>query len=153
MKKHAEMLRSTSLAILAMAALLSLGASPVLAQKEESKKNKADYAALSKVPGKVQAKRNPFEIDPDAIAAGSKLFGQHCMECHGKKAEGTPRGADLRTEEVQQATPGALFWILTNGVVRRGMPVWSKLPEAQRWQIVTFLTSFSRAGTQPSHRN
>jgi hypothetical protein len=45
-------------------------------------------------------------------------------------------------EEVQQATPGALFWILTNGVVRHGMPVWSKLPEAQRWQIVTFLMSF-----------
>ena len=38
----------------------------------------------------------------------------------------------------QQATPGTLFWILTNGVVRRGMPVWSKLPEPQRWQIVTY---------------
>jgi len=26
-------------------------------------------------------------------------------------------------------------------VVRRGMPVWSKLPEQQRWQIVAFLHS------------
>jgi hypothetical protein len=40
-----------------------------------------------------------------------------------------------------QSTPGTLFWILTNGVVRRGTPVWSKLPEAQRWQIVSYLKS------------
>ncbi len=43
---------------------------------------------------------------------------------------------------MQQAMPGALFWILTNGGVQRGMPDWSKLPEPQRWQIVAFLKSF-----------
>jgi len=43
-------------------------------------------------------------------------------------AEGGRKAPNLRAEEVQQATPGTLFWILTNGVVRRGMPVWSKLP-------------------------
>jgi hypothetical protein len=57
------------------------------------------------------------------------------------KAGGTRKGPNLLREEVQQATPGTLFWILSNGVVRRGMPVWSKLPEQQRWQIVTFLQS------------
>jgi hypothetical protein len=57
------------------------------------------------------------------------------------KAGGTRKGPTLLGEEVQQATPGTLFWILSNGVVRRGMPVWSKLPEQQRWQIVTFLQS------------
>ena len=44
-------------------------------------------------------------------------------------AEGARKGPSLRADPVQQATPGTLFWILTNGVVRRGMPVWSKLPE------------------------
>jgi len=34
-----------------------------------------------------------------------------------------------------------LFWLLTNGVVRRGMPVWSKLPEPQRWQLVSYIKS------------
>jgi hypothetical protein len=32
---------------------------------------------------------------------------------------------------------------LTNGVVRRGMPVWSKLPEPQRWQLVSFIKSLT----------
>jgi len=34
-----------------------------------------------------------------------------------------------------------LFWLLSSGVTRKGMPVWSKLPEAQRWQIVRYLKS------------
>jgi hypothetical protein len=44
---------------------------------------------------------------------------------------------------VRIATPGTIFWILTNGVVRRGMPVWSRLPEQQRWQIVSYLKSLN----------
>jgi hypothetical protein len=48
-----------------------------------------------------------------------------------------------------------LFWVLTNGVVMRGMPVWSKLPEPERWQIVTFLKSLGMSlqnseGPKPS---
>jgi hypothetical protein len=31
--------------------------------------------------------------------------------------------------------------LLTNGGVRRGVPVWSKLFEAQRWQLVAYLKS------------
>ena len=40
---------------------------------------------------------------------------------------------------VQNAPAGVLFWYLTNGDLRAGMPSWSRLPEAQRWQIATFL--------------
>lgn len=100
-----------------------------------------DYAELAKAPEKARSRRNPLETDTDAVAAGRKLFEGHCAECHGDAAEGTKKAPSLRADQVQQATPGALFWILTNGVVRRGMPVWSKLPEPQRWQIVSYLKS------------
>jgi len=99
------------------------------------------YAELAHVPERAKAERNPLMQDPNAVAAGGKLFGQRCAECHGERAEGTHRGPSLVDEQVRQATPGALFWILTNGVVRHGMPDWSKLPERERWQIVTFLKS------------
>ena len=101
------------------------------------------YAALAKAPDKARAKRNPLENDPDAIAAGQNLFGRHCSECHGKTGDGSKRAPSLRAEEVQNAPPGAIFWVLTNGVVRRGMPVWSRLPEPQRWQLVSFIKSLS----------
>jgi len=107
------------------------------------KKENSIYAELAKAPAKAAARRNPLESDPDAVAAGSKLFQQHCAECHGEAANGGRKGPSLRADEVQQATPGTLFWLLTNGVVRRGMPVWSKLPEPQRWQLVSFIKSLS----------
>jgi len=103
------------------------------------------YDALENVPLKARSRPNPLADDPDAPVAGKKLFEDHCAECHGDEAVGGRKGPSLRAEEVQQSTPGALFWILTNGVVRHGMPVWSKLPEPQRWQIVTFLKTLSYA--------
>ncbi len=103
------------------------------------------YDELQKVPQKARLRPNPLENDPDAPAAGKKLFQNHCAECHGDEAIGGKKGPSLRAEEVQQSSPGALFWILSNGVVRRGMPVWSKLPEPQRWQIVTYLKSLGTA--------
>ena len=121
-----------------------LGIPRAEAQKQDSdtaKGNKSVYAELAKAPEKARAKRNPLEKDPDAVAAGRNLFEQHCAECHGDTAEGGRKGPSLRAPEVQNAESGAVFWILTNGVVRRGMPVWSKLPEPQRWQLVSFIKS------------
>jgi mono/diheme cytochrome c family protein len=125
--------------------LLSAGlviASPVREKNLGSyKADTSVYAELAKAPEKAKAKRNPMENVHDAAAAGENLFEQHCSECHGDSGDGTRKAPSLRAAEVQNAAPGAIFWVLTNGVVRRGMPVWSKLPEPQRWQLVTFIKS------------
>jgi len=130
---------------------LALNIPLIFAQKEivPAQKDDSVYAELGKVPKKAAAQRNPLERDADAVAAGTKLFEQHCAECHGFEGEGARKGPSLRAHQVQQATPGTLFWILTNGVVRRGMPVWSKLPEPQRWQIVTYIKSLGTAEKTP----
>jgi mono/diheme cytochrome c family protein len=131
-----------------------LAASVVLAQSRKSDKppagaapqyDPAIYAELQKVPEKARNRRNPLENDPDAVAAGAILFEEHCAECHGEAGQGGKKGPSLRAPEVQGATPGAIFWILTNGVVRKGMPVWSKLPEPQRWQLVRYIKSLGEA--------
>jgi len=132
--------------------IVGFAISLALAQKDDIaqiRQGPSVYAALEKAPQSARAKENPFEGNPREATAGGKLFEQHCAECHGPKAGGTRRGPSLLRGEVQQATPGALFWILTNGVVRRGMPVWSKLPEQQRWQIVTYLRSINWRRTAP----
>jgi mono/diheme cytochrome c family protein len=118
----------------------------------QSSKEESVYSEISKAPEKARAKRNPLENDPEAVAAGRILFEQRCAECHGDNAEGGKKGPSLRAPEVQSAAPGAIFWILTNGVVRKGMPVWSKLPEPQRWQLVTFIKSLgpNLAGAETS---
>ena len=99
------------------------------------------YAELRKAPEKAASRANPLQNDPDALAAGRILFEDHCAECHGDDAKGGRKAPSLRVPDVQDATPGTLFWLLTNGVVRKKMPAWSKLPEPQRWQLVRFLKS------------
>jgi len=104
-----------------------------------------DGAWLRKVPEKDRARSNPFAADPEAPAAGANIFTEHCAQCHGEEAEGKQDGKhfrpNLHSDRVQQATPGELFWLLTNGSQKNGMPSWSRLPEAQRWQVITFLKS------------
>ncbi len=147
-KAAKSMIPGTLVVALALGLVISL-ANAQKGNAASPKKDTSVYAELTKAPKKAVARRNPLESDPDAVAAGANLFDQHCAECHGEMAEGGRKGPSLRAEPVQQATPGTLFWILTNGVVRRGMPVWSKLPEPQRWQIVTYLKSLAPAEKPP----
>jgi mono/diheme cytochrome c family protein len=102
---------------------------------------------LHKVPAKDRARPNPFASDSDAPAAGAKIFAEHCAACHGEDAEGKTQGKhsrpNLHADRIKQATPGELFWILTNGSKSNGMPSWSRLPDAQRWQLITYLKSLS----------
>lgn len=111
------------------------------------------YAELGRVPEKEQQKSNPLAKDPEAVAAGEVLFEEHCEECHGNRGMGGKKAPSLRAPEVQNATPGAIFWILTNGVVRKKMPVWSKLPEPQRWQLVSYIKSLGIAEAASDDRS
>jgi mono/diheme cytochrome c family protein len=92
-------------------------------------------------PASALALRNPYDADPEAIGAGRKLYAMQCAKCHGERGEGAGNAPSLLSDEVARASPGALFWFLTNGDLRRGMPAWSRLTEERRWQIVTFLRS------------
>jgi mono/diheme cytochrome c family protein len=129
----------------ALGVSVSLAAWSVVASQDLGKPaqsvNASVYSEIAKAPEKARMKHNPFEHNADAVAAGKNLFEQHCAECHGASAVGSKKAPSLRAVEIQSASPGAVFWILTNGVVRKGMPVWSKLPEPQRWQLVSFIQS------------
>ena len=92
-------------------------------------------------PASASRLRNPYEGRPNAVLAGRKLFLRHCAQCHGEKAEGGRNAPPLRSGRVREAPDGVLFWFLKNGNLRAGMPSWSGLPPAQRWQIVSFLKS------------
>ncbi len=95
----------------------------------------------AKVPQSAKLRQNPMEGDPDALAAGTKLFQQNCATCHGKQADGRGKRPNLHSDRIREATPGELEWLLKNGSLKNGMPSWSRLPEQQRWQLVSFLKS------------
>jgi|SRR5450432_567490 len=89
---------------------------------------------------------NPYEEQAAQAAAekaGAKLFEYNCSACHGRHAEGIGKAPPLVSPRVKTAQPGALKWVLRNGSLTTGMPSFSKLPEAQRWQIITFVKSLN----------
>jgi len=98
------------------------------------------------VPEKAIQRTNPLAGRPDAAVGGGKLFARMCASCHGDATHGQKNNApDLRAEFVQQETDGALFWRISNGNSRKGMPSFSSLPEAQRWQLVLYLRTLGSA--------
>ncbi len=82
---------------------------------------------------------NPFGGDQRVWCAGAKLYARECASCHGPNREGRSKVPPLDQPEIYSAPPGVLFWVLRNGSLHRGMPSFAHLPEAQRWQIITFL--------------
>jgi mono/diheme cytochrome c family protein len=96
---------------------------------------------MKHVPESERSRNNPYAGQSEAIAAGSKMFGDHCAKCHGPDALGSKKRPSLRTAEVQAAKDGELFWLLKNGDLRRGMPSWSAIPEPSRWQILAYVKS------------
>jgi len=96
-------------------------------------------------PAKEAARANPLAGRADVEAGGSKVFHQRCTICHGDDATGTDRGPDLTTSRVQAQSDGALFWKISSGNTRKGMPTFSFLPEPQRWQVVMHLRSHGRS--------
>jgi mono/diheme cytochrome c family protein len=144
MKTRNALYRIALLAALALTVLLSLEISSAHAQGDTSAAStKFNYVPINSVPQKARSKENPYENDPEALRAGHKVFELYCVECHGKIGQGTTRAPSLLVADVQQATPGQIFWILSNGVILHGMPDWSRIPEAQRWQVIRFVRSFT----------
>lgn len=87
-----------------------------------------------------------------SVTRGMALYGEHCAECHGAaglgdgpQGSGLPRKpADLTGPHTAQHTAGDIFWWLTHGIPRGGMPGFAaKLGEEERWDVVNFLRSLA----------
>ena len=118
----------------AIAALLVASAG-VTARTAQNGERDSSWAA----PPGAAARPNPLAGRPETAAGGAKLFRSRCAGCHGADGRGTTKGPDLVDPLVQAQTDGALFWKMSGGNSRGGMPAFSFLPETQRWQLVLHL--------------
>jgi mono/diheme cytochrome c family protein len=114
-----------------------------LASMAQIRERDAAWAA----PPEAAARSNPLG-GRDAAAGGRKIFDQRCATCHGADGRGTRKGPDLTSADVQAQSDGGLFWKLTSGNTRSGMPAFSFLPEPQRWQLTLHLRALP--GTRPT---
>ena len=95
-----------------------------------------------RVPAKDHARANPMAGQPGAAAAGELVYRDHCLACHKADARGGGRKRpSLRSDGLRKASDGDIEWFLRQGDLAHGMPSWSSLPAAQRWQVVAYLKS------------
>ena len=94
------------------------------------------------VPARDHARPNPLAGNSVAIAAGALVYREHCQQCHKANAQGDGhKRSALHSERIRAASDGDIEWFLRQGDLGHGMPSWSSLPEAQRWQLVAWLRS------------
>jgi mono/diheme cytochrome c family protein len=102
----------------------------------------ATSSRWERVPAKDHARTNPLAGRTEAVAAGALVYRERCLQCHKADARGdSHRRPALRSERLRTASDGDVEWFLRQGDLGRGMPSWSSLPEAQRWQVVAYLRS------------
>lgn len=118
----------------AVAALLVASAG-VTARTAQNRGRDSSWTA----PAQQAARPNPLAGRPETAAGGAKVFHSRCAGCHGADGRGTAKGPDLMDPLVQAQTDGALFWKMSGGNSRAGMPAFSFLPAPQRWQLVLHL--------------
>ncbi len=118
------------LRVLAVGALISLAAPAAWARVG---------TLVQQAPPRANVLSNPFDGQQRAQRAGAKLFARECAACHGPDGIGMRKAPPLNRADVHEASPGALFWVLRSGSLKREMPSFAHLPEAQRWQIITYL--------------
>lgn len=103
-------------------------------------------------PSTSDGRANPLAARPDTEPGGAKLFKERCAQCHREDGTGTSVGPGLTGRRVQSETDGALFWKITSGNTRTGMPTFSGLPELQRWQLVLHLRALGSRPSAPPNR-
>ena len=108
----------------------------------------SDHERSWVAPAQESVRSNPLSNDRDAEAGGARLFRQRCSTCHGDDAGGTAQAPSLVSQRVQRQGDGALFWKISTGNTRSGMPTFSFLPPLQRWQLVLHLRARARAERQ-----
>lgn len=91
--------------------------------------------------------KNPLAGQEAAIATGAKLYATYCASCHGANGQGSGEIPALSEAPTQTVPEGEVFWFITTGSVKNGMPAWGVLSEQQRWQMVSYLRTLKNAAS------
>jgi len=93
----------------------------------------------------------PVQATDDNLIAGAKLFSERCGGCHGKiDKQPSPFSKSLfpqppwllDPQNKIDDPPGAVYWVVTNGIRLSAMPAFKNmLTDEQRWQVSQMLVN------------
>ncbi len=92
--------------------------------------------------------REPLPVSDSSLVEGVRLYGTHCVVCHGA-SDGRPsaiatglyqHAPQFAKDNVADDPVGVTYWKITHGIRLTGMPAFdSSLSVAERWKIAGFL--------------
>jgi mono/diheme cytochrome c family protein len=108
--------------------------------------------------------KNPYAVDPGAIAAGFDHYREDCVMCHGapgvagaELSKGLNPPAPSLAKGENDTPDGELFWVIKHGIRMTSMPAFGPThTDEEIWKIVTFirhlpdLTAQERDSLRPS---
>jgi len=143
-----RVIRVSRLAVMALAALAACKASDARQLAAAGATSNSPFL-IGPQPGTDRAigrPVNPYAGDPAVLSEGRRLFNWYnCSGCHGDHAGGG-MGPSLRDSVWYYGGDDAsIFASITEGR-QHGMPAWGpKVPQDQRWKIVTYVRSLRTA--------
>jgi mono/diheme cytochrome c family protein len=96
--------------------------------------------------------KNPVTPTEENLAAGAKLYLDHCGGCHGVPSNAESQFGKSFSPQVPEFFKDAPdmsenqnFYIIQHGIRWTGMPAWNKtLSDQQIWQLVAFLSNVEK---------
>jgi glucose/arabinose dehydrogenase len=110
----------------------------------------AQNSNFHNAPDSAKQMKNPLAGQQNADA-GKRLYAARCARCHGRNAEGSGNIPGLVDGVLESVSEGEIFWFITNGEKKSGMPSFANLPEEQRWQLVTYVKALGLSQTAPTN--
>ncbi len=112
--------------------------------------------ALLFIAGRVVAQEGQLPVETPDAAAGVTTYADRCANCHGDTGQGdgelaadlpNPPAAHASEEYLRAAVPSAMFDVITNGRVERGMPPFGPassdpISDAGRWDLIAAIYSY-----------
>lgn len=127
-----------------------------LGENVRTPQTKAEAAAANLANADVDVSKitEPWKPNADMAKHGKKVFAQTCAMCHGAEAHGDgAAGAGLNpkprnlVEGPWKKGGGYIGWmtVINEGIAGSGMASWKSLPLQDRWALVQFIDSITKA--------
>lgn len=105
-----------------------------------------DAHGRANAPPEARRLKNPVQVSDAGIRTAGDRYHALCSNCHGDDGKARTRTAgvmpvrptDLTEYVMESMKDGEIFWVIGNGIPDR-MPAFSKLPEAERWELVNYV--------------
>ncbi|HLG17660.1 MAG TPA: cytochrome c [Blastocatellia bacterium] len=104
----------------------------------------------SHAPASARKLKNPLTPTAENIKSGRTIYNDNCAVCHGE--DGKAKTEVAATMQVKPAdltrsddlTDGEIFWLITNGIEKSGMPDFkATINDQERWQTVLYVKTLT----------